>query len=466
MKDDENIINLEERRSAERAADEHVLSEDTVATEFVQRHKGQALFDHSSKRWHIYTAGGRWQPDQTEVALYWTRALARAMASKEERRRIGTLKFARGVEGFARSDPAVAVTADHWDQELDALGTETGVVDLRTGDFLDPAPDLFITRSVACDPSDVADCRRFLQFLDEATGKDQAVKDFLQRFFGYCLSGETTEQMLLFIHGPGGTGKTVLADTMMKLMGTYATSAAMETFTAAHHDRHLEELARLHGPRMVVSSETEAGRKWAENRIKLLTGGDQVTARYMRQNSFTFKPQFKLLFLGNHAPGMVNPDSAMRRRFQLLPFLHKPATPDPHLEEILTEEWPAILRWAINGAVDWYTRGGLVVPKTVTDATDRYFEDQDTLGMWLEECCEVDLKNDHLMERSTALFESWNKFAQAHGEMVGTQTTFNEKMRHRGLEVKRIKALLTRGCRGIRLKPTKSWQETEDDRAP
>jgi putative DNA primase/helicase len=274
----------------------------------------------------------------------------------------------------------------------------------------------------------------------------------LQQWAGYCLTGCIHEHKLVFIHGPGGTGKSTLANILQRIMADYAIASAMETFTDSTFDRHPEEIARLVGRRLVVANETEAGHKWRENRIKTMTGGDLITARYMRENSFSFKPQFKILLVGNHAPTITNLDTAIQRRFLILPFLRKPAEIDLHLEETLEAEMPGILRWAINGAVDWYTHG-LVVPKAVTEATTLYFDEQDVLGQFLEECCIVEPDNPNRVERSADLFAAWRTFSAQRLDAPGTQATFNAMLRARhGIAPMQIKALGTKGVRGIQLK--------------
>jgi putative DNA primase/helicase len=459
----ENVVDFDEHRSAEQTAKDMVpvLSEDHIALEFVRRHSDAVRFDWTTNRWHVWS-GNRWKRDDTAVAFSWTRSLVRALASDQsaaDRRRLGSLKFANGVEGFARTDSKIAVTREYWDKDIDIIGTPSGIVDLRTGELFDPDPEMFITRSVAVDPDITIDCPRWLQFLKQITGNDDALIRFLQMWAGYCLTGETREQKLVFINGPGGTGKGTLANTLLKIMADYATSAAMETFADSKFDQHPEQLARLDGMRMVVASETEAGHKWRENRVKLLTGGDPITARFMRQDSFVYQPQFKLLFLGNHAPAIANLNTAIQRRFLVVPFNHKPEVPDLRLEEILAKEWPGILRWAINGAADWYTSGRLIMPKAVSEATTQYFDEQNIFGQWQAECCDADPENRYLTERSVALFASWSAFAKAHGEEAGTQREFNEKLRHNGFKWDQIREYNTKGWRGIRLKPTMHWQD-------
>jgi putative DNA primase/helicase len=127
----------------------------------------------------------------------------------------------------------------------------------------------------------------------------------------------------------------------------------METFTASNSDRHPTDLAMLRGARVVTAQETEEGRRWAEARIKALTGGDPITARFMRRDFFTYTLQFKLVIVDNHKPLLRSVGDAERRRFNIVPFTHKPTVPDPELPDRLRAEWPAILRWAIDGALDW-----------------------------------------------------------------------------------------------------------------
>ena len=178
---------------------------------------------------------------------------------------------------------------------------------------------------------------------------------FLRQWFGYSLT-ETREHALVFVFGPGGNGKSVFLNVMTGILGDYAATATMDAFIASHGDRHSTDVAMLRGSRLVTCSETEEGRQWAEARIKQLTGGDPITARFMRQDNFTYVPQFKLTIVGNHRPLLRTVDDAQRRRFNLVPFTHKPASPDRELERKLRADWPAILRWAIDGCADWRAR--------------------------------------------------------------------------------------------------------------
>jgi putative DNA primase/helicase len=192
----------------------------------------------------------------------------------------------------------------------------------------------------------------------------------MQRMFGYALTGDTTAHALFFLFGTGANGKSVTIDTIAGILNDYHRTAAIETFTASTTERHPTDLAGLRGARLVTAVETEEDRRWAESRIKTLTRGDTIAARFMRQDYFEFAPQFKLVIAGNHKPGLRSVDEAIRRRFHLLPFTvtipH--AERNPNLREQLKAEWPGILSWMLEGCLDWQRRG-LCPPKAVLDAT-------------------------------------------------------------------------------------------------
>ena len=150
--------------------------------------------------------------------------------------------------------------------------------------------------------------------------------------------------MLSFRLWDGVNGKSVLLSTIAGLLGDYHKTAPIETFTASNADRHPTDLPGLRGARLVTATETEEGRRWAEARIKQLTGGDMISARFMRQDFFEFSPAFKLVIAGNHKPSLRSVDEAIRRRFHLIPFgVTIPAGErDGELADKLRTEWPGI----------------------------------------------------------------------------------------------------------------------------
>jgi putative DNA primase/helicase len=167
------------------------------------------------------------------------------------------------------------------------------------------------------------DCPTWRRFLATVTGDDPQIQAYLARMVGYALTGVTTEHALFFLYGTGANGKSVFVNTIAAILGGYATNAPMDTFMATQGERHPTDMAGLRGARLVTSIETEQGRRWAESRLKALTGGDKISARFMRQDFFEFTPQFKLVIAGNHKPAIRTIDEAMRRR------LHLPAATIP-----------------------------------------------------------------------------------------------------------------------------------------
>jgi putative DNA primase/helicase len=409
-----------------------IVTEDSAAVDFVELHRDDLRYCHSTGAWFRWN-GVTWSKDDTGAAYQWARELARKRAEDlDEKKRYITSKtsFASGVERFAKVDPAVAVTISYWDSDPLLLGTPGGTIDLRTGELIESRQDDGITKLIAVAPSDDP-CPRWLRFLNETTGEDGELIRFLQQWCGYALTGLTREHALVFVYGPGGNGKSVFLNTVTGILKGYATTAAMDTFTASQSDKHPTDLAMLRGARLVTASETEEGRAWAESRIKQMTGGDPITARFMRQDFFTFTPQFKLMIVGNHKPVLKNVDEAARRRFLIVPFERKPENPDRELEEKLKAEAPGILRWMIEGCLDWQANG-LVKPPSVLAATEEYFSDQDLFAHWLTDECDCEPGNTHKSETSGKLFKSWKEYAIAAGNSPGSQQSFKDQMIRHG----------------------------------
>jgi putative DNA primase/helicase len=391
------------------------LTEDGVALAFADQHRGRLRYCHDAGAWFMWT-GTHWRQNRDGLAFTWARDLARRLSSDaafKTKAITGKAAFAGAVERYAQRDRAFALTAEAWDQDPELLATPEGVLDLRTGELRPAQREDHMTKLTAVAPARRgAACDRWLTFLDQATGRDDELIRFLRQWCGYCLTGSTREHALLFIYGPGGNGKSVFINTVAHILGDYCRAAPMDTFTAAPGDRHPTDLAMLRGARLVTATETEEGRAWAEAKVKQMTGGDPITARFMRQDFFTYAPQFKLTIAGNHKPALKTVDEAARRRFNIVPFLHKPVTPDRYLEQKLREEWPAILRWMVEGCLDWRTHG-LARPRIVTEATAEYFEAQDVIGRWLAERCLVDARQKERPGRLLADFQAW---ARENGE--------------------------------------------------
>lgn len=251
----------------------------------------------------------------------------------------------------------------------------------------------------------------FKAFLDRATAGDVEAKKFLQRLFGYSLTGITSEHAMAFFYGTGANGKSVLLDTAASIMADYHATAPFETFAASKNERHPTDVAGLQGARLVTTAETAEGRHWDETKLKQLTGGDRVKARFMRQDFFEFTPQFKLVVAGNHKPSLRTVDEAIRRRLHLVPFsVTIPASDrDLKLKDKLQAEWPAILNWMVQGCLDWQSEG-LSPPATVVAASEAYLAEEDTLSRWIIERCDLD---PNAWTPAAELFRDFDAYARA-----------------------------------------------------
>ena len=302
---------------------------------------------------------------------------------------------------------------------------------LQTGESHAPRPSDYITKLAgsACAPP-ATPHPIWTAFL-ERIAPDPELRAFLQRFVGYCLTGITSEHKFVFAYGTGANGKSTFINTIFGIMGDYATVADVGTFIAAATERHPTDLAKLHGYRLVVAQETEKGRRWDEAKIKSMTGGDKMTARFMRCDFFDFVPKFKLWIVGNHKPILDNVDEAMRRRMLLVPFTVQipEEERDPELPAKLRAEWPAILRWAMDGCAEWQ-RIGLAPPKIVTDATEEYFDDQDTIKQWLED--RIEDGGPFAFTAVNQLFASWKSWCDERNIKPGTSRSLADALADAG----------------------------------
>jgi len=428
------------------AADECAaeFSDDALALRFTAQHGDDLRFTAAWGHWS-YWDGLRWKRDATRMVFDLARKICRGAAAISDSPRISARVCAAStvyaVERLASADRRHAIEVEQWDSDPMALNTRGGIVDLRTGVLRPAARDDYATKITAAAPSRNG-CPLWLRFLSQVTAGDVELQRFLQRMCGYALTGLTTEHALFFLYGTGANGKSVFINTISGPLDEYAKCAPIETFIASSSEHHPTDIAGLQGARLVTSVETEDGRRWAESRLKALTGGDRIAARYMRQDFFEYVPVFKLLVAGNHKPGLRTVDEAMRRRFNLVPFtVTIPAGErDAQLAEKLRSEWGGILQWAIEGCLAWQSEG-LNAPAAVRDATEAYLSAEDRLALWLDECCVL---NERCWTAASALFASWRAWTEKNHEDTGSQKRFSENLESRGFRPQR-----TRSARGF-----------------
>ena len=332
-----------------------------------------------------------------------------------------------------KGQPKVQIHA----QELDAnpllLGVKNGqCIDMRTGMVFDLTPEHLITKSVGCEYDPYAQCPQWEEFLQQVFQEDQSLIDYLQQYVGYCLTGLTSEQQVLFGFGLGANGKSVLFSVLTELLGTYAIAAPIDTFMLSGNEGPKSYLlARLAGARFVLANETSDGQRLAENIIKELTGGEVIAAAHKYGHLFEFQPRFKIAMVGNHKPVIRGTDSGIWRRLHLLPFNRSFAVSeqDPDLGTKLKSELTGILNWALKGALSWQQNKRLIVPDAMKKEVEAYHSESDIIGQWLLERCVVDPK---ATTASSALYYDYANWCKANGHVASSKTLLGRRLTERG----------------------------------
>jgi putative DNA primase/helicase len=444
-----SIVELD--RSRERDPRPPAFTDEALALHFAKNHENNLRYVAAWGRWLCFD-GVRWRFDDTLLAYDLVRKICREAAAECNKAKIAaalaSAKTVAAVVTLAKADRRLAATVDQWDADPWLLNTPAGVIDLRTGQCRPHWPDDYFTKLTGVAPDSSCPIPTWLRFLDRVTEGDAELIALLRRVAGYSLTGVTSEHALFFLYGTGANGKTTFLNAIIAAAGDYHRTAPIETFTASTNERHPTDLAGLRGARLVTAVETEEGRRWAESKIKALTGGDRIAARFMRQDFFEFIPQFKLLIAGNHKPGLRSVDEAVRRRFNLIPFTVTipRGERDQSLVDKLRAELPGILGWMVGGCLDWQKRG-LSPPAAVTAATAAYLEAEDAIAAWIDECCDRD---PNTWERTADLFASWATWANKAGEYVGSQKQFSERLQQRGITP--LRKHDGRGFGGLRLR--------------
>ena len=433
------------------------------ARRFVARYRGRILYCEKWGRWFLWDEK-RWCEDETLGILSKAASLIRslyAMAKqiKDEEVRKAFLSHLLRSESFrslnamvslAKAETAIARHPDDFDTDQWLLTVENGTVDLRTGKLLPHNPRRLITKlaPVVFDPA--ATCPNWLGFLDMIMNRRPRLIDFLKRAFGLSLTGVTSDKAMYILYGSGGdNGKSTMIDVMQRMLGDYARRTPVETFLKKREGAIPNDVARLKGARFVWASENERGSRLSESLIKEMTGGDKMSARFMRGEFFEFMPEFKLWFATNHKPS-IRGDQAIWRRLKLIPFdISIPLDQQKARHEVMemfAAEHSGILNWAIEGCLEWQ-RNGLGVPDEVLAATREYEAEQDTFAMFLEEKC-VRVPNARVS--SIALYRAYKGWAEEYGENPVSHKTFAALMSERGFRKNRAGTGITYSGIGLR----------------
>jgi len=439
------------------------------ARRLVAHAEGLIHFDHILRKWWAWDER-RWPLDETgQVERLAKEAVAKIYAeaaqspSDEDRKAIA--KWAQRSESrdriramidLAASEPGVPIRTEELDQDPWLLTTLNGTVGLRDGKLRGHDPEDLLTRLVPTEFKPDVRSELWERALERVL-PDPEVRAFIQRAVGYSLTGEIGEQVLFLLWGAGANGKTTFIETLLGLLGDFAVKTPAETLLAKRDTGIPNDVAKLRGARFIAAVEAEEGRRLAEARVKELTGGDTVAARFMRGEWFTFRLQGKLWLASNHRPVVRGTDHAMWRRIRLIPFTVTipEEERDPHLGEKLRAEHVGILSWAVEGCLAWQ-RDGLCAPEAVRVATDDYRAEQDVLGGFLSESCVV---GEAFRVASADLYRAYKAWCDSSGEKPIRQRDLGLRLRERGFRPDREGKSRERGWLGLGLRAT--WADAE-----
>ncbi|PYR33175.1 MAG: hypothetical protein DMF90_21760, partial [Acidobacteria bacterium] len=427
----------------EKARDGEHLTDLGNARRLVKRHGRDLRYVRLWRAW-LYWDGRRWVKDttgeverrakETVASIY---AEASASADEDLRKKLANhamqSESAHRIEAMIRlaeSEPEVVVTPEQLDADPWLLNVQNGTVDLRTGRLRPHQWEDLLTKLDPVDCQAGAACPTFEAFLDRIFAGDRDLIGFVQRAAGYSLTGDVSERVLFILHGIGANGKTTLQEVLRAACGDYAMRTPTETLLVKREGGIPNDVARLVGARFVTASEADDGKRMAEALVKDMTGGDTITARFMRAEFFEFRPQFKVWLATNHKPVIRGTDKGIWDRIRLVPFNVRipDAEQDKQLLAKLRDELPGILRWAIEGCLAWQ-REGLGAPQAVKAATEDYRQEMDVLGRFIEESCLVD---SSATVKSSALYEAYKKWCEANREFAVTQKAFSLRLVERG----------------------------------
>jgi putative DNA primase/helicase len=349
----------------------------------------------------------------------------------------------KAMINLAESELGIPVQPDNLDQDDFVINCKNGIVDLSTGKLFPHDKSKLLTKIIFVNYDENADCPQWKQFINDIMGDSIELVRFLQKAIGYSLTGETSEQAFFILYGMGANGKSTFLNTINDLLNDYATETSPDTFaTKDRGNSYSGDIADLKDVRFVATPEFNNGKSLNEVVVKQLTGGDRMKARHHYEDEFSFKPKFKIWMSANNKPYIRENANAIWRRIRLIPFLQSFYDPmqaeyvpgakiaDPSLTKKLKDEYPGILRWAVEGCVEWQ-REGLGLPTEIKIANSSYKNEMDLLGDFINEKCVL---QPGARVAISDLFKNYCSYCEQNGDKQLGKRVFNSILRERGLK--------------------------------
>jgi putative DNA primase/helicase len=409
-------------------------------------------YDHTKGKWLVWKARYWAEDDDGEAsraALQTARErlLAASLIEHEQDRR-KDVQWALNSESVAgrrstlisaQSIKSLSTNTKDYDRDPFMLTAGNGTLDLRTGKLLKARPEDLITRATDVPYDRSSTAPRWLEFLNEVFSSDSETIDYIQRAVGYSLTGSTREQCFFLLCGTGANGKTTFLETIIKLLGTHAATAAFSAFLVqSNQSGPRNALAALCGSRFVKAAEAEHQARLDEAVMKLLTGEDTISARFLYHEVFSYRPQFKIWLATNHKPAIWERTDAIWRRIKLIEFNQKftGKRSDPTLRGKLDRELPGILAWAVAGCLAWQ-KPGLKEPQRITSATLGYRQESDQVGRFINDRCQLQVGD---RTPAKTLYEGFLAWCATNHEKPLAINQFATKLGERGLARKRSRS--------------------------
>ena len=422
------------------------FTDSTNAARLVREHGNDIRYMAAWKKWIVWN-GRYWETDESgalvhEKGLEMVRNIYdELLKTDDHRERIEIEKYGMLSESVRRRESFVK--AAQWIKELNVkseeydynpwlLNVRNGTIDVLSGVFREHRQEDMITKIANVDYEPEADCPLWKQFIREIMDYKTDMITFVQTAVGLALTGDTREQTMFILFGSGANGKTTFLNTIMSILGDYATATSTETFMKKTGDQATNDIARLRGTRFVTTTEAEQGRRLSEPIIKKITGNDQVTARFLYGEYFNFTPTFKIFMATNHKPVIKGTDHGIWRRIKLIPFTTRieETKQDKTLEEKLKKEASGILNWLLEGTRRWREEG-LQTPNIILSATDEYRGEMDVIGNFLKECCVV---KDGAAIRIRELYKAYAGWCEENNEHAVSERFFTLRLKEIGYE--------------------------------
>jgi len=440
-----------------------------LAERFLGKHKGNVFYVVDLKEW-IYWNGKQFLPARVivedlakQTILDLRKELIPRNLSQINKDKYGKpiddeaiLEFQEWYSNFgginstllsARSMPEITAYNAEFDRHPDMLNVQNCIVDLKTGNKIDHSPEFKMRQIANVDYDPGAKSKKWDKFLDEITCSDPELKEYLQLITGYALTGSTKEQVFFIFVGNGANGKSTYLNLFTSILGDYAKNTPTKTLMAKGYQGINTDEARLNGARLVAGSEANKGQKLDEAKIKKMTGGDTITARFLRKDFVEFQAEFKLFMAVNTLPE-VSADDAIFRRIRVVPFdaRFEAGSLNKGLQAELLQEREAIMAWAVEGAVKWY-KEGLPHCQKVEDATKVYRKTADILQRFLAQTVSFDPVYKISISELYDAYIVWNS---ENSEIDLTKRDFGDLMRIKNFA--QSKSGSTRYWKGLDLK--------------